>query len=110
MSDRVVEVNEANWETEVVRSDLPVLLDFGMPGCGPCVALDPVIEALAKHYEGRIKFVKLDTVESPALAQRFGIRGVPHLQLMRGDERVAVLSPSARTRTRLVAELDGLLA
>lgn len=110
MSDLIVEINEANWDAEVVQSTLPVLLDFWAPWCGPCVALEPTLEGLAQHYAGRVKFGKVNSDDNRALVARFGVRGIPHLQLMRGDERVAVLSPTARTRTRLAMEMDGLLA
>lgn len=110
MSDLIVEVNEANWDTEVVQSELPVLLDFWAPWCGPCKALEPTLEGLAQHYAGRVKFGKVNSDDNKALAERFGVRSIPHLQLMRGDERVGVLSPTARTRTRLAMEVDGLLS
>lgn len=110
MNDLIVDVNESNWDAEVVQSTLPLLLDFWAPWCGPCKALEPTIEGLARHYVGRIKLGKVNIDENPALVARFGVRAIPHLQLMRGNERVAVLSQTARTRTRLAMELDGLLA
>ena len=110
MSDLIVEISESNWNTEVVQSTLPVLLDFWAPWCGPCKALEPAVEGLARHYAGRIKFGKVNVDESRPLAERFGVRGIPHLQLMRGEERVAVLSLTDRSRTRLMVQIDGLLA
>lgn len=110
MSDFIVEINEANWEAEVAQSELPVLLDFWGPRCVPCRMLEPAIEGLAKHYAGRVKVGKVDVEQNPSMRERCGVRGIPHLQLMRGGERVAVLSLADRSRTRLIVQLDRLLA
>jgi thioredoxin 1 len=108
MSDLFVEINESNWDAEVVQSETPVLLDFWAPWCMPCKALEPTLVGLAELYAGRVKFGKVNVDQNPSVRGRFGVRGIPHLQLMRGDVRVGVLS--ARTRTRLMVELDALLA
>ena len=69
------------FEKDVLSSELPVLVDFFAPWCGPCQMLGPVLEEVAKRYEGRAKVLKVDIEESPELAERFGINAVPTLIL-----------------------------
>ncbi|HLK41213.1 MAG TPA: thioredoxin [Polyangiaceae bacterium] len=73
----VLDINDLNFETEVMKSEVPFLLDFGAVWCGPCKALAPVVEKLADEYQGKVKVGKLDIDDSPAVASKFGIRGVP---------------------------------
>jgi thioredoxin 1 len=107
MSENIIVVSEENYEKEVVQSEVPVLIDFWAPWCGPCMALLPVLEALAPEYQGQIKFVKINGDDNVALMEKFGVRGLPTMFLLKRGECVA--SPKARTRTRLQMELDGLL-
>jgi thioredoxin 1 len=85
----VIEVNDDNFEREVLQSSEPVLVDFTAKWCGPCKALAPIVEKLAEEVAGRYKVVKLDTDDSPRTAQRYGIRGMPTLMVFRGGERRA---------------------
>ena len=87
MSEFVKEVNDSNFDALVLKADTPVLVDFWAEWCGPCLALAPTIDAVAKEYEGRATVVKLNVDNSPATAQRYGIRGIPTLVLFHeGDE------------------------
>jgi thioredoxin 1 len=87
MSEFVKEVNDNNFEAEVLQANQPVLVDFWAAWCGPCLALAPTVDALAQQYEGSAKVVKLNVDESPATAQRYGIRGIPTLVLFnKGEE------------------------
>jgi thioredoxin 1 len=108
MSAHITVVDEANFDKEVVQSTVPVLVDFWAPWCGPCMALLPALEALAPTYEGSLKFVKVNSDENPALAERFSVRGIPQLFLVK-DEGKSVTPVKQRSRTRLAMELDGLL-
>ncbi|MFO1393977.1 MAG: thioredoxin domain-containing protein [Steroidobacteraceae bacterium] len=108
MSANVVDVNSENWDTEVVQSTLPVLVDFWAPWCGPCIALTPTIEALAAEYAGQLKVVKVNCDDNKAISDRFGVRGIPHLVLLTGGETTAVVA--GRTRTRIAAEVETHLA
>jgi thioredoxin 1 len=103
----IVKVTESSFDADVLASPLPVLLDFWAPWCAPCVALMPAVESTAALYAGRVKFAKINVDEAPAMRERFGIRGIPHLVLMKNGEQAAVVR--ARTKTRLVIELDALL-
>lgn len=90
MTDSSVQsVNDLNFSTEVLESDVPVLVDFTATWCGPCRQIAPLVEQLAGEYQGRIKVTKLDIDDSPSTAQRFGIRGVPTLYVFKGGEIVA---------------------
>ena len=86
MSEKVREVNDNNFAAEVLQAHQPVLVDFWAAWCGPCLALAPTVEALAEKYEGNAKIVKLNVDESPSVAARYGIRGIPTLVLFNNGE------------------------
>lgn len=73
------EVNDANFEQEVLKSSIPVLVDFWAPWCGPCRALAPTIDEVAEQYAGKVKVVKLNTDENPESAVKFRINSIPNL-------------------------------
>ncbi len=81
---KVTEVGDHNFETEVLRSELPVLIDFWAPWCGPCKTIAPIIEELAGEYEGKLKVTKLNVDDHPATASRYGVRGIPNLIILKG--------------------------
>lgn len=91
MAANVLELTDANFEAEVVSSDLPVLVDFWAPWCGPCRMIAPSVEALAGEWAGKIKVGKLNTDESGEAAAKFGIRSIPTLMVFKGGEVVATL-------------------
>jgi len=107
MSTQITSVTDADFDSTVAQTDLPVLIDFWAPWCGPCMALLPTIEALVPLYEDSLKVVKVNIDENPQLAERFGVRGIPHLILVKGG--VAVADLNARSRTVLASELHRLL-
>ena len=94
----IAELNETNFETEVLQAAGPVLVDFYAPWCGPCKMLAPFLEQLAIELAGKMKFAKLNVDDALALAQRYDITGVPTLMLFRGgnpvDQMVGLISPN----------------
>jgi len=85
-STKVISVTDGNFDDEVIRSDVPVLVDFWAEWCGPCKVIGPMIEELANDYQGKVKFAKLNVDNSPESARRFGVRSIPTLMLFRDGE------------------------
>ena len=82
------DTSDATFDTDVISSDLPVLVDFWAPWCGPCRMVAPIVEELAEEYEGKVKFVKLNTDENPQIAGKYGIRSIPTLLVFKGGKPV----------------------
>jgi thioredoxin 1 len=98
------EVTDATFETEVINSALPVMVDFWAPWCGPCHMVSPVVEELAEEYDGKVHFVKLNTDENPEIPTRYSIRAIPTLLVFRGGALVGQIvgfRPKADLRKRL---------
>ena len=83
-----VDVSEASFEQEVLQSDLPVLVDFWAPWCGPCRMLAPTVEKVAEKFQGKVKVAKVNVDDSPRVAMQFGIQGIPALLVFNGGELV----------------------
>jgi thioredoxin 1 len=79
MADGMIEIEDGNFESEVLKSDLPVLVDFWAPWCGPCKAIAPVVEELAKAFSGKIKFGKCNVDNNPVTPGKYGIKAIPTL-------------------------------
>ena len=86
MADNIVHVSDENFETEVLKSPLPVLLDLWAPWCGPCRAIAPIVDELAGEYAGKLKVVKLNVDDNPRTPTRYGVRGIPNLILFKNGE------------------------
>jgi thioredoxin len=88
MAGKVVEFTDANFQSEVISSDTPVLVDFWAPWCGPCKMIAPTIEELANDYGGKVKIGKLNTDENPNVASEYNISAIPTVMLFKGGQMV----------------------
>jgi len=84
----VIDLNANNWEEEVTKSELPVLVDFWAPWCGPCKMVGPLVETLAAENAGKINVGKLNVDENKSIAVQYGIRGIPTLAFFKGGSEV----------------------
>jgi thioredoxin 1 len=87
-SNDVLTLQDATFDQEVLKSDVPVLVDFWAVWCGPCKAIAPAVEELAKQYKGKVKIGKMDVDEHQKIPQQFGIRSIPTLLLFKGGRVV----------------------
>lgn len=84
----VLNITQENFEREVVKSELPVLIDFWAPWCGPCRMVAPVVDELSNEMSGQIKVGKINVDENPGLAQSFGVMSIPTLTLIKGNKQL----------------------
>ena len=108
MSDEII-LTEANFADEVLKSELPVLVDFWAEWCGPCKMLAPTLEELAAEYKGRANIGKLNVDQNPAVAEKYGIQSIPTLILFHGGE-IAEQAVGAKSKSYLIEMLSKKVA
>jgi len=101
----VQEISDSTFDTEVLQSKTPVLIDFWAPWCGPCRAIGPVIEQLAGEYSGKLKVVKMNVDDNPQTPSRYGVRGIPNLIVFK-DGKVHEQIVGAVAKARLAQAID----
>jgi thioredoxin 1 len=105
MSDHIQHVTDATFEAEVLKSATPVLVDYWAVWCGPCKAISPILDELAKTYEGKLKVAKLNIDENTATPPKYGIRGIPTLMLFKNGA-VEATKVGAVSKSQLAAFID----
>ena len=105
----MLELTKDNFDEEVIKSDLPVIVDFWAEWCGPCKMLGPIFEEISKDYEGRLKFAKLNTEHEPEIPGQLGIMGIPTMILFKGGKEIGRLV-GALPKEALKAKIDELLS
>ena len=105
MSENIKYVSDASFEADVLKSDKPVLVDFWAEWCGPCKMIAPMLEEVAKEYEGKVVIAKLDVDANQAIPAKFGIRGIPTLILFK-DGAAAAQKVGALSKGQLTSFID----
>lgn len=108
MSNFIKHVSDASFDVDVLKSDLPVLVDYWAAWCGPCKMVAPLLEEAATQYGGRVIIAKLNVDENPNSAAKYGIRGIPTLMLFK-EGKVSATKVGALSRSQLQAFLDDSL-
>ena len=105
MSDNITHVTDDSFESEVLKSDVPVLVDYWAEWCGPCKAIAPLLDAVAKEYAGKIKVAKVNVDENQQTPQKYAVRGIPTLMLFKGGN-IEATKVGALSKSQLSAFLD----
>lgn len=108
MSDLITHVSDAAFEQEVLQSDTPVLLDFWAEWCGPCKAIAPVLDELAKQYEGKLRVVKINIDQNQQTPRTYGVRGIPTLMMFKNG-KVEATQIGAVGKSQLTQMIDKAL-
>ncbi len=108
MSEHIVNVNDDNFEAEVLQSNQPVLVDFWAEWCGPCKMIAPILDEIAQEYAGKLKVAKVNIDDNPATPPKYGVRGIPTLMLFKNGE-VEATQVGALSKSQLSTFLDANL-
>jgi thioredoxin 1 len=108
MSDQIKHVSDASFDTDVIQSSQPVLVDYWATWCGPCKMIAPILEEVAGEYAGRLTVAKVDVDANPDTAAKYGIRGIPTLMLFKNGQAAAT-KVGALSKSQLTAFLNSAL-
>lgn len=105
MSDNILQVNDAEFDTKVLKSTPPVLVDFWAEWCGPCKMIAPILEEIAEDFKGRVVVAKVNIDSNPQTPQNYGVRGIPTLILFK-DGEIQATKVGALTKSQLASFLE----
>lgn len=108
LSDKIVHVTDDTFDEEVLKADMPVLVDYWAGWCGPCKMIAPILDEIADEYAGKLKVAKLNIDENPNTPPKFGIRGIPTLMLFKNGN-VEATKVGAVSKSQLAAFIDSNL-
>jgi len=105
VNDQIVSTTDANFETDVLKSSLPVLVDYWAEWCGPCKMIAPILDEIATSYQGKLRIAKVNVDENAQLTQKYGIRSIPTLMLFK-DGNVQAQKIGALSKSQLAAFIE----
>lgn len=105
MSSNIIAISDNSFESDVINSNLPVLVDFWAQWCGPCKAIAPILEDIAQKYDGKLRIAKLDVDNNPGTPPKFGVRGIPTLILFK-DGQVKATQVGLMSKNELMSFID----
>ena len=104
----ILQISDDSFDGDVLKAEVPVLIDFWAPWCGPCKAIAPIVEELAAEYDGKLKIVKMNVDDNPRTPSQYGVRGIPNLILFKGGE-VKEQIVGAVPKAQLVKAIDNVV-
>ncbi len=105
MSDNIVHISDASFENDVLKSNVPVLVDYWAEWCGPCKMIAPILEEITGDYQGKLKIAKVNVDENPQVTQKYGIRSIPTLMMFK-DGNVQAQKVGAMSKSQLTAFIE----
>jgi thioredoxin 1 len=107
-SELIKHITDDSFSSDVLQSDVPVLVDYWAEWCGPCKMIAPILDEMSKDYDGRLQIAKMNVDDNREVPSKFGIRGIPTLMIFKGGQKVAEIT-GARPKRELTAFVDGHL-
>jgi len=108
MNENIINVTDSTFDDEVIKSELPVLLDYWAEWCGPCKMIDPILDDIANEYIGKIKVAKINIDDNPNTPAKFGVRGIPTLMIFKSGS-IEATKVGALSKSQLSAFIDSTI-